>query len=220
MVHLVLKDMLIQKKNFLYALLFSFAMHFAFSQSFQDYIYIMGAGMITYLFVITANATEEKSNSEIMINCLPILRNSIVKAKYVSALVFAIIGLSMLTLIGAVLRVLPLFPGTIRLVNGFDILFIILFVMLAVTFYFPFYFKFGYTAIRMGSIFLFFALLFLPRILMEQYSAGNLSIIERLFYKLSGLYSGLPVIAIGIIILILFLISSKLSQRLYSAKDL
>ncbi len=82
MIYLMLKDLLIQKKSFLFMFLYSFFLFVIFNNEvFREFIYVMGGVITTYMFLITANTNDEKNRSEIVLGSLPIKRDTIVMAK-------------------------------------------------------------------------------------------------------------------------------------------
>lgn len=114
MYNLILKDILIQKKIIL--LSFAYIVFFA--------IAMQGAGMvmyptaltaITYMLVLTSCAYDEKNKADVMLNSLPLKRANIVLAKYLSIIVYIVIGTvaywlitTLIALIGLPVKVHPI----------------------------------------------------------------------------------------------------------------
>ncbi|EEG78813.1 ABC-2 transporter permease [Dethiobacter alkaliphilus] len=221
MIHLITKDLLIQKKTFLVVFLYNFFMLIVFSnEAFQGFIYIMGGVIVTYMFLITASTNDEKNNSDILISSMPVLRSSIVTAKYIAVFVYMVIGLVMLYFTAILVNILPLPIAAPRSIIGSDIYFSAALVAFAATLYYPLYFRFGSAATRTLSIFLFLGFFFLPRIIVEQYMAGNLVFAVDIINSLSDVFNWLPGALAGVVVLTLYLVSMKISQGIYSAKDL
>jgi ABC-2 type transport system permease protein len=91
MFNLVLKDILIQKKTFVLGLFYIPIMAIAFQHSVTSMI---PAGIVglTYIVLITACAYDDKYKTDIMLNSLPLHRNSIVLARYMSLFLYYVIG--------------------------------------------------------------------------------------------------------------------------------
>lgn len=221
MVHLMIKDLLIQKKSFLVILLLSFFMFVVFgNETFHGAIYVMGGWGTTYIFLMTANTNDEKNNSDILLNSLPVLRKTIVKAKYLTVFVYMAIGLTALTLLGFILSILPLPIPVPRFIIGTDILFTTALIAIATAIYYPIYFKFGASATRIFAVFFFMGFFFFPRIFMEQYQSGKLTMIAEAIARMSSISTWIPGLLATLLLLIMFIASMQLSQRVYSRKDL
>lgn len=118
MINLIKKDLLIQKKSFIFVFFYSLFMFVIFNNpAFVNMIYVMGMIISVYFFLITGNMEDEKNKSDILLNSLPVLRSRIVLAKYVSVFVYMFIGAFFLGIAGLVFH-LPLFPFTTRLMNA------------------------------------------------------------------------------------------------------
>lgn len=158
MLNLILKDLLIQKKTIallaLYIIVFSIA--------FQN----IGGGAftaitiaITYQMVAVASSNEEKANSDIIMNSMPITRRTIVLSKYLSVFVYAllaVIGYMALFLISQLINI----PLSIAPINLESLGASLLGVMLMNGIYYPVYFKLGYVKARIASFILFFVFFF------------------------------------------------------------
>ena len=126
----------------------------------------------------------------------------------------------MLTVSAVILHITPLPIPAPRFLTITDIIFVFTLITVAVTLYYPLYFRYGTAAIRTFSVFFFLAFFFLPRILTEQYYAGTFNMAIDTFYALSGIFTWLPVTLAVVSLIVVYLISMKYSQRIYSKKDL
>lgn len=159
MYNLFLKDFYLIKKHLWFAMLYAFMVFFIFNHQGTEVVqgmsYFIGVTMIGYTMMISITAYEDKNNSEIILNSLPISRSKIVISRYLSILVLAITGILSMTVARIVLRSLKLinsgnstlgFNYVIAPVAG---LCVILFI------YLPIYFKYGYMKAKMFNLVLF-----------------------------------------------------------------
>jgi len=171
MIFLLKKDLLIQKRSFLFLFIYGLFLFFLFNNPvFEEMIYIMGMIIGVYFFLITANMEDEKNKSEIILNSLPVSRSCIVLAKYLSVFVYIFIGALFLGIAGLIFQ-LPAIPVTPRLLKATDLLAVIFLISIAVSIYFPLYFRFGASALRLFSVVFFLFFFFVPRWLFELYLA-------------------------------------------------
>jgi ABC-2 type transport system permease protein len=220
MLNLVLKDLLIQKKSFLVLFLLGLFMFIVYSNPiFENFIYIMGGVMIVYIFLVSANAEDEKNKSEIVLVSLPLSRRDIVLAKYVSVPVYVVIGLGFLFLMALVFR-LPLIPLMPRLINLTDLLASLFIVGLAVNIYLPLYFRYGTAALRIFSVFLFLGFFFIPRYIAE-YAISNpeTPVIKFALDLLAAESKLIPVLYIVGFILLITIVSYLISKKIYFEKE-
>lgn len=157
MYHLILKDLLIQKKtvavSFVYILFFIFVFQ-------QEGSYVSAIVAFTYMLAMTACAYDDKNNSDIMVNSLPIRRTQVVLAKYLSVYVYMAMGTIAYVLIIALIRnagiSVTTYPITLENFVG-----ALMAVTLMMGIYFPIFFKLGYIKSK-----------FLPFVLFVAFFAG------------------------------------------------
>ncbi|AOY77925.1 ABC-2 transporter permease [Clostridium formicaceticum] len=163
MFSLIFKETIIQKKSFLFAILYGMFIFFVFGRGgggLAPTTYIMGIVATTYIFIQTGCANDDKNKTEIIFNSLPISRREIVTAKYISSILFSIINLFMMMLLGSILS--KLFLGKIHMITYGDIIMGLFSTWLLIAFYLPFYFKFGYIKTKYFNMFIFFLFFFAP----------------------------------------------------------
>ncbi|HBM80056.1 MAG TPA: ABC-2 transporter permease, partial [Clostridiaceae bacterium] len=90
MYNLIVKDILVQKKQFIFALLLSAFYILMFSKI--GVASIWSFFIIPYVSILTAINSDEKNKAEPMLISLPIDRSLIVRARYVSVFIYAAIG--------------------------------------------------------------------------------------------------------------------------------
>lgn len=121
MLNLVIKDILIQKKTIIFALLYAAFVLAFFSTIFPSGfgLYVMSPMIITYLYITFAVQYDDKNNSEVILNSLPLKRSDIVISKYISTFVFGSIGIICSILVDVIGKVtgLSTFIGSISLLN-------------------------------------------------------------------------------------------------------
>lgn len=164
MLSLVYKDMAVQKKSLWMVLFYSLFMHAAMF-SMEGGAYVAVAIAVAYIFILGACAQDEKNKSEIVLNSLPVSREEIVVAKYLTALLFLIIGMGASGLTGAVLK-LAGFSLVKRFISCTDIVAMFISISLLFSVYYPVYFKFGYLKARYVNLFIFMLFFFGPALVL------------------------------------------------------
>ncbi len=139
MFKLIVKDLLIQKKYFLFIVLFSLIGLF-FVHSHPAVYYAASSTIIAYCCIMTAIFLDDKNNSQLLLNSLPIRRRDIVLAKYLSVIVYTAAGLAATALIGGLASVAA--PSyAVRPAGFFDIIASLGTAIILCSIYFPIYFK-------------------------------------------------------------------------------
>lgn len=220
MIHLLKKELLIQKKTFLFFFAYGIFMFIIFNNSFfGNVIYIMGLIVAVYFFLITANAEEEKNKSEIILNSLPLPRNRLVLGKYLSVFVYILIGAIILGFLGLLFQ-LPVIPIKPKLLSLLDLLAAFSMISIYVSIYLPLYFRFGAAALRLFSMVFFLFFFFVPRNLADFYLAYKET--EKVRFLESFFLEGSPLapVAVAILFALLLLTASfLLSQKIYLRKE-
>lgn len=158
MLSLIIKDVLVQKKQLIFAIVYLAFVLVAF-QGMGEAMFPMGLVAFTYLLSMTACAYEEKNKAELLLNSLPIKRVNIVTAKYLSMILYTILGMFaykvMTTIINLVNIPLKTYPLSLEIIIGS-----LAVVCLMTGIWFPIYFKFGYMKMRIATFVLFFLFFF------------------------------------------------------------
>lgn len=220
MASLILKDAIIQKKSFLYAVLYGLFILLVFSSGgggLETGAYIMGIVASTYLFIQTGLVIDDKNKTELVFNSLPINRKEIVLAKYISSFLASLVNLLIITVIGLLLS--TVFVEKIRIISYSDIIISLASVWLLIALYLPFYFRFGYIKTKIFNMFFFFLFFFGPTVLVSLITenphhpisrAGASLITEHSLSFLGG------TVFVGIVFL---LISLAVSFKFYEDKE-
>ena len=218
---LILKDLMLQRKTWLFPFFYGFFLFIVFNDPlFKDFIYNMGAIAVSYVMIMTAVSFDEKNTTDIILLSLPLNRKKIILEKYLLVFIVVPIGLLIMGLLGVIFKLSGLIEVP-RLVNINDFLFSLSSVLLLSAVYYPTYLKLGYKYSRYINLCLFLFLFFLPNWLTE-YLVNNVDkngpFAQRLLEILSY---PLPLIGcvLLLITLILAFISYLISVRIYMKKE-
>jgi len=213
MLNLIIKDIVIQKKTFLYAFILAVLSSINFMNPGPNsfFLYVFSPIFINYMFINFALSYDDKNKSEIALNSLSIKRNDIVIAKYMSIFAFAAIGIIYSILIGFIgkIAVLSMFTTTITLNNVVTILTC---GCIYNSIIFPIYFKLGYMKSQIFTV-------ILITLIMIAFSNPN-NIVQQRFIQFISNTSSLTQNSLALIIgLLFFLISLMISIHIYNNKE-
>jgi ABC-type transport system involved in multi-copper enzyme maturation permease subunit len=219
MLNLILKDILVQKRTIVFAFLYSIFMFFVFSQPpLSQFIYSMVAVAISYIFILTALQADFKNNTIIIFNSLPVKRSEIVASKYLSLFVFIALSLSILVIVGLLVKVSPL-PFDVRYPRLYDLVITLLSVGILISVYMPVYFKTGSRWVQIINILFFMLIFFAPSTVFSCFMEKQ----HQPFVKSLIQYSSENVLLVYlmavIITLIILAVSFTCSLRIYLKKD-
>lgn len=220
MINLVLKDILIQKKIFIYALLYAAFSVLAFPNTMTARgAYMFGGMSIAYLLIIYSNGYDEKNKSEIILNSLPVRRDSIVTAKYISVILFFILGAVITGIAGAIVTALNIMPS-MRFMQLSDVLGIFISVGLMYSVYYPLFFKFGSLKLKIFNIVLYMLFLFVPNIIITMVQENpNDNIVRKIMSIIESSPTWMLQAFTAIAIMIVFVISMEISIKIYRNKE-
>ncbi|MEW9121113.1 MAG: ABC-2 transporter permease [Thermotaleaceae bacterium] len=219
MFKLILKDILIQKKTFGFALAYSVFALFAFRGPFSNTLYTMGSVAIGYIFILSAIGYDEKSKSDIFLLSLPIQRKQIVQAKYFSIFIFSIIGLSFTGIMGFFISSTGLLKD-VPFIKALDVFTVLTSLTILFSLYFPFYFKFGSAYMRILNMVFFMAVFFAPNFLLGYIQdKKGVAYTESLLEKANTMPTFSLVILLLAILSFILCISYFLSLHIYKHKE-
>jgi len=162
MLNLVRKDLLLLKRSLWLSALYVLLALFVFRTMPGGALSAATVGA-TYMFMIQALTQDDKNKSEIMLNSLPMRRQDIVLAKYLSVFIYAILVIIGCLLAQSVVSIIGI-PMPIDWISLEKITGALVAMAVLISIYFPIYFKFGYLRSRMVGMILFLTcLFFLPR---------------------------------------------------------
>jgi len=218
MFNLIFKDILIQRKSLLFGVIYVFVLILCFQDT-GITMFLTSAIGFSYMMIQSACAYDDKNKSDILLNSLPISRNTIVVSKYVSAFVFSGISIVVYSLITVIINLLklPIKVSPITLEGVIGILFAI---VLMCGIYFPVYFKIGYIKSKVYNFILIFGILFLTTTLLPAILGDKSKVIIQILTKFFSSQSDL-IIAIKMLILIIlfFSISCMISLNIYRKRE-
>ena len=218
MYNLIIKDILLQKKQMIFSLIYMVFILVAF-QGMGPSMFSAGLVAFTYMLAMTSCAYEDKNKSDVMLNSLPVKRSRIVAAKYLSVLVYLAIGtiVYMVSTSIIVMAQIPLkvYPLSLEIFVGG-----LISVGLMTGIWFPIFFKYGYMKLRVVNFVLFFlfffGISFISDYLRKNQDAPWLQSIVNFFSSRSDAAAAALFIAV---ILIFMLISFFLSVRFYKNRE-
>jgi ABC-2 type transport system permease protein len=221
MLNLLIKDILIQKKTIIFALLYAIFTYISFSPIFPSGfgLYVLSPMVITYLFITLAVQYDDKNKSEVILNSLPLKRSDIVISKYISTFVFGIVGIICSVLVGFVGNItgLVIFIGSISLL---DIVLVIMSICIFSSIFYPVYFKFGVARIKIFTVLIFMVLFFVPTLIFDYITQNPTNVLVQKFIYFINNTSSLTQNSLLLITgLIFFMISLMISIRIYNNKE-
>ena len=213
MLNLIIKDIVIQKKTFLYAFILAIASSTNFMNPGPNgfILYVFSPIFINYMFINFALSYDDKNKSEIALNSLSIKRNDLVIAKYISIFAFAAIGIIYSIAIAFTGKIvgLSMFTTTITLNN---IVTVLICTCIYNSILFPIYFKLGYVKSQIFTVILLF-------LIMIAFSNSN-NIVGQKFIQFINNSSSLKLNSLALITsLIFFVISLLISIHIYNNKE-
>jgi len=220
MFNLVLKDFLVQKKTFIMAFIYSVFFFIVFNNpAYGDIVYTVGSVAIGYIFITYATTWDDKNDSDIMLNSLPVVRKEIVMARYVFAILVSLIGTVIMTLTGIVINVAGFMELRFAALHDFTISLFMLSVF--VSLYLPIHYKFKHHD-RYFRIILFLLGFFTPQYLVD-YVKSNSNSASSVLIKMLDFLARLSDLQLAILLVILSLllvaISMMVSLVIYNNKE-
>jgi ABC-2 type transport system permease protein len=214
MFQLILKDILLLKKIFLFAAIYIIVM-MIFLKEDSAVVFFVSVIAVTYMLTLSACAHDDKNKADILLNSFPLTRRTIVMARYCSIFVFAIIAITYYLVIAYILQMIgPSVP--VHSVSLESIIVALCAVIFINSVYFPVFFKVGYIHSRLVSFVLFFGTFALAPTFFEQ---ANHPFIQNVIHYLYSL-SKVEVMAIVMVVMIsLLTISIFFSLQFYRKRE-
>lgn len=218
MFNLILKDILIQKRNFLFGIAYILIMVLAFQQT--------GGSMLTasvaafsYILVQSACAYDDKNKSDVLLNSLPLSRGTIVTARYLSVFVFAAISLFYYILLSGIIKALGL-PFKVSAVSLEGIMGALSALIIINGIYFPIFFKVGYIKSKIANFILLFGVFFGETVFLQKMinykDKAFIQTILRFFNKQSDVRTAVEVFT-GMVLLLI--VSYVFSLHYYRKRE-
>lgn len=212
---LILKDLVILKRYFFFAvfyILFFFLIYL--KTTFNSWqMYVIGASFISIMLIMVINSYDERSHSDRLLNSLPVLRWEIVLCKYVEVILFSMISYLLTLLLGGLFYLISL-TSSVYQPNLGDFSVLILLVGAVSSIYYPLYYKWG------GKAPMFLNMIFITGITASGISGNQLGNLFRQLYKMNDFMGNLISLIPLIFTLVLLIISYFISLIIYQKKDL
>lgn len=218
MFNLILKDILIQKRTFLLGIFYILIMILSFQQVGSP-MFSASVVAFSYIMVQSACAYDDKNKSDILLNSLPLNRDTIVIARYISTFIFAAISVVYYILLTGIIKILDL-PFKVYPVSLEGIIGALFALVLVSGIYFPIFYKVGYIKSKMVNFVLFFGVFFgggilLPELIRNKDEAFIQGILQFLSNQ-SDMQIAVEIFAVMILLLI---ISYMFSLHFYRKRE-
>lgn len=176
-------------------------------------MYILGIIMLVFISVIYSIGYDDKNKSEVVLNSFPIDRVDIVRGKYVTLIIFILIGSVFTLLFTNAIEALGL-KSAGRPADIWDIVAAMSLLLVFYSVYYPLYFKLG--DLRMFNSILWMLVFVGPTILVK---IGKRFVTEDLITKLASLNLKQIGLFVFIFSLVIYFISLQISKKLYMTRE-
>lgn len=223
MLKLVVKDLYLLRKSNIFIILYSLFMSIIgmFQNGVAYFLFPMCIFMMVYVTSFYINSYDDKNDTEVYFVSLPINKKDIVRAKYLSLILYIILfGISIIIFTNAIKAldsylVLNILNG--KPANIWNIIGALISILFFYSFYYPFYFKFGGNKLRMANSLIFMVIVLLPAAL-SKLSGG---ITDNIVFKwVTSLKYEQGLLLFSGVFFALYIVSMLLSQCLYYRRDI
>jgi ABC-type transport system involved in multi-copper enzyme maturation permease subunit len=201
------------------ALLYTIFMMFSF-QGVGGAMFITSVTAVTYLFIMTACAYDDKNKSDIMLNSLPIGRKKVVLSRYISIFAFALVAIAIYIIMAGVIKLASL-PIKVRATTIEDVCGSIASLVIITSVYLPVFFKVGYIKSKILNFVLFFSMFFGVSMLagfIKEHKISSTAVVN--FVQFLERQSDITITSVlMVIMLIILLISYSLSVKFYKNRE-
>lgn len=165
MVYLILKDILLQKKRLLYfPIMYSIFAILVLQEFFSPFL--IASIVIPYLLLQTAVVYEDMNKTEIVLNSLPIKKEKVIMARYLSIFVYLVISIFLYIIISFLIGIINS-PFNAETVTISGIVIAIMSLGILTSTYLPVYYKYGYIKAKLFHVSFVMAAFFLPTFIVE-----------------------------------------------------
>ncbi|GAA0730074.1 ABC-2 transporter permease [Clostridium malenominatum] len=208
MFNLIKKDILVQKKSIYFILFYLFIGLVAFKTMPDSATTYLIATTIAFFFIAGSFSYDEQNKTYMVINSLPIKRNSLIISKYISVLIYTLLSLLIIYIFTLIVFTLKL-PYKIELLNLNHVFNVFIASMFLSSILLPIYCKFGYTKARVFTT-LSYLLVFIA-----------FNILGNIGTSIPMLLQGIKFGNLGLLILmsLIFILSMFLSIKLYENRE-
>lgn len=215
MLSLILKDFLIQKRNFCISIIFGIVYTFILRFTNDTNMFFLIPTMIAYLFLSGSCSIDEKNNSNILLASLPVERSDMVISKYISSFISLLVGIAITFISVMMLRFI--YPNSNLEIKQTYMFASVAGSIFLSSIFFPVYFKLGFQKARYFFTFLFMFFIFVPPLFINFLKEHKFLSIMTFFSNQSV---GLLYVITGVILFIVLLISLLISIKLFNNNDL
>lgn len=211
-INLIKKDILVCKKYFAFSLLYVII----FSTIFQEMgmvFFTVSAVAVNYLITNTSMAFDDKYNSDIMINILPVSRKDIIRAKYLNSFVIIVFTFIIYHLLAFIAPLISIFHVTLPIADTTTVLMSLLTICIFNSVEIPLYMKFGYQKTRYFGFFIFCGFFGLSSIIVD------MNIREKLSNFMINSNEYIKYLLIILVTILISYISYVISLNIYKRKD-
>jgi ABC-2 type transport system permease protein len=215
--NLIYKDFLILRKSIYLGLIYIIFFMFVLKSN-GVYAYTSAAIAITYMYVMSAFAYDDKNKSDVMINSLPVNRKTVVLAKYVSIFVYIAAATAAYIIIYNIVLLIDnnvdIYPVTLE---GFAAALIFASLMNGV--YLPLVFRVGYTKAKIINMLIFFLAFFGMSLLVNLIYKSNNTYVKQALEWLNSQSETVIIIWAFVMAFLILLISYTISVKLYKQRE-
>ncbi|GMG97443.1 ABC-2 transporter permease [Tepidimicrobium xylanilyticum] len=183
------------------------------NQMIANLLYILAMVSLIFILVIYTNGYDDKNKSEIILNSFPIDRVNIVRAKYLTLILFIVFGTGIVYLFSKI--ALVLYFGNSGGASIWNIIFVFNISLIFYSIYYPLYFKLG-DGIRLFNTILWMLMVIGPSIISKSIKKmaemGHLEKILTIDINRLNIY-------LLLISLIMFYISLQISKGIYLKRE-
>ncbi|WP_251861920.1 ABC-2 transporter permease [Clostridium sp. Marseille-Q2269] len=203
MLNLIKKDLMITKSYMMKVLAGIIFSIFIFYNIDKQNMFVYCMYVSVYIIITTSFTYGEISKEDYILNSLPIKKNQVVWAKYISVILYFAFTLIVIYIIAFIAYILN-FRNIIGFPTIKTVIYSLIVILVSTGLQLPIYFKFGYNRGRIIAMIIYFSI-FAVIYKNSEYNMVNSNIVYE---------------TLGILSIILFVISIFLSMKIYSSKEI
>lgn len=214
MLNLIKKDLIITKSYIIKALAILIFYIFIFNEMDKQGIYIIGVYLIVQILISVSFFYGERAKEDYILKSIPVKKKNVVLAKYISIIIYFIAFLILVYLSNFIVHILN-FSDIIQSLKISTIFFSLSTIFISMAIQLPIYFKLNYSKGRIINNLIYFGVFIATYMLYDNNHLNN----YMKTYNVSNDRYQKFILIVTIISIILFIISSILSMRIYEKKE-
>ncbi|AUM96698.1 TPA: ABC-2 transporter permease [Clostridium botulinum] len=214
MLNLIKKDLIITKSYIIKALAILIFYIFIFNEMDKQGIYIIGIYLIVQILISVSFFYGERAKEDYILKSIPVKKKNVVLAKYISIIIYFIAFLILVYLSNFIVHILN-FSDIIQSLKISTIFFSLSTIFISMAIQLPIYFKLNYSKGRIINNLIYFGVFIAIYMLYDNNHLNN----YMKTYNVSNDRYQKFILIVTIISIILFIISSILSMRIYEKKE-